>query len=97
MPPSAFSMVPLKRPANEFGQLMMSLTMNSVVLEQVDQVVDIHEGVVDRGHLGVALGEGGAENKTADSTEAVDTHADGAHAEEVCDFNLINTPADIII
>jgi len=53
-------------------------TVDGVVLQQVHEVVDIHEGVVDGHDAGLVgvLAESRAEDETADSTEAVDTHAD---------------------
>jgi hypothetical protein len=55
------------------------LTVDGVVAEEVDKVVDVHEGVVDGHNLGFTrlLSEGGAEDETADSAETIDTHFDG--------------------
>ena len=55
------------------------LTVDGVVAEEVDEVVDIHEGVVDGHDLGFSslLSEGGAEDETTDSAETIDTHFDG--------------------
>ena len=52
--------------------------MDGVVGHEVDEVVDVHEGVVDCHDLSLAgvLGEGGAHDETADSSEAVDSHFD---------------------
>lgn len=52
------------------------LTVDGVVFEEVDQVISVHEGIVDGHDLGVVgvLSESRAEDETADSAEAVDTH-----------------------
>ena len=63
--------------------------MNGVVLEEVAEVVKIHEGVVDGHDAGLASvgGEGGPEGKAADSAEAVDTESGDGHAVDlVCLF-----------
>ena len=56
--------------------------MNGVVLEEVHEVVQIHEGVVDGHNLGLAsvLGEGGAAGESANSTEAVDSDSNLGHS-----------------
>ena len=52
--------------------------MGRVVLQLVDHVVQVHEGVVDVGHgHGLVVLEGGAQHQTADAAEAVDTYSDG--------------------
>ena len=53
--------------------------MNRVVFEEVDQVVDIHEGVVDSSNAGIALSEAGAEDETTNTAESIDTHTNSAH------------------
>lgn len=55
--------------------------MDRVVAEEIDEVVKVHEGVInchDLSILGI-LGEGGAENETANSAESIDTHFDVRH------------------
>ena len=56
--------------------------MNGVILEEVDQVVEVHEGVVDGGDLslGSVLSEGRSEGESADSAEAVDSESNLGHA-----------------
>ena len=63
--------------------MFYQLTMDGVVLQQVDQIVSVHEWIVDGSNLSVAslLREGGSEDETADSTEAVDTHSDVRHCD----------------
>lgn len=77
--------------------------MNGVVLEQVHEVISVHEWVIDSHDSGGVLvaGEGGSENETADSSEAVDTHLDVRHLC-VCFVRNINidyhsTPINDII
>ena len=57
--------------------------MNGVVLEEVAQVVEIHEWVVDGHHLGlVGVGvHGSSEGESTDSAEAVDSEFDAGHSE----------------
>ena len=52
--------------------------MDGVVFEEIDQVVDVHEGVVDGHDFGLVrvLCEGRAEDETANSAESIDTHFD---------------------
>ena len=60
----------------------IKLTVHGVVFQQVDQVVGVHEGVVDGhdlGGVGVAS-EAGSEHEAADSAEAVDSEFDVGHA-----------------
>ena len=54
--------------------------MNRVVFEEVDQVVDVHKGIVDSGNARVALSEAGAEDETTNTAESVDTHTNSAHS-----------------
>ena len=69
--------------------MVVSLTMNSVVLEQVDQVVDIHEGVVDRRDLSLigVVHESGPEHESADSAESIDAHSHCAHLARCFQIN----------
>ena len=65
--------------------------MDGVVLEEVDQVVQIHEWVVDGSDLGLAsvLSEGRSEGESADSAEAVNSESNLGHGAESwfeCDF-----------
>merc|ERR1719232_576297 len=50
-------------------------TMNAVVLQEVDHVIQIHEGVVDGldGHH--RIGTGGPEDQSTDAPKSVDNHA----------------------
>lgn len=49
--------------------------MDRVVLEEVDEVVQIHEGVVDGHDLGGVGVSGGPEGESSDSAESVDTES----------------------
>jgi len=52
-------------------------TVDGVVLELINQVVQRHEGVVDGGDFDLRVLEGGSEGESSDSTETVDTELDG--------------------
>jgi hypothetical protein len=60
-------------------------TVNGVVLEQVDQVVQVHEWVVDGSDSGLAsvLSEGRAEGQATNAAEAVDSESNVGHI--LCD------------
>ena len=54
------------------------LTVDRVVLEQVDQVIQIHEWIVDCHNSGFTsvLSERCSEGESSDSSESVDTESD---------------------
>ena len=56
--------------------------MDGVVLEEVHEVVNIHEWVVDGHHLGLAgvLSESSSHGESSNSAEAVDSESDGGHS-----------------
>ena len=63
--------------------------MDGVVFEEVDQVVNIHEGIVNRSNTGVTLSEAGTEDETTDTAESVNTHTNSAHfCFKFCVFNF---------
>ena len=55
--------------------MTLVLTVDGVVLEEVDEVVDVHEGVVDGHDLSVFAGGCCSEGKSSDSAEAVDSES----------------------
>mmetsp|Transcript_36647 Transcript_36647/g.44816 ORF Transcript_36647/g.44816 Transcript_36647/m.44816 type:complete len:392 (+) Transcript_36647:104-1279(+) len=69
----------------------LEAAVNRVVFEEIDQVVEIHEWVVDGHDAGFVsvVGESGSKSEPADSAEAVDTESDG-HCGSWCvlDFSL---------
>ena len=63
-------------------KVLISLTVNRVVLEEVHKVVEIHEWVVDSCNLGLSSvrAEGGSEGESSNSSESVDSESDSGHA-----------------
>jgi hypothetical protein len=61
------------------ADLTLEDTVGRVVLEHVDGVVRLNEGVVDSNNLDVGVLDGIAEDDTADTTETVDADLDGSH------------------
>jgi hypothetical protein len=55
--------------------------MDRVVLELVNEIVQIHEGVVDGGHLSLAsvFLNCRAEGETTDAAKAIDSNSDCGH------------------
>lgn len=64
------------------GDLERESSVNRVVLELVDEVIDVHEGVVDGGDIGGLVLEGSSEDESSDSSETVDTKSE-RHKREV--------------
>ena len=65
--------------------------VHGVVLQQVLEVIEVHERIVDSRHLrlGGVVHEGGPEYKSADSSESVDAHSNCAHPASLLDINYI--------
>lgn len=47
--------------------------MNRVVFKKIDQIVDVHEWIVDGHDLGVLAGKSSSEGESSNSSESVDT------------------------
>lgn len=60
--------------------------MNGVVLEEIDKVVQIHEGFVDSHNagLGGVLSEGRSEGESSNSSESVDSESNVGHGLFEC-------------
>ena len=67
--------------------------MDSIVLEQVDKVINVHEGVIDLHNSGFAgiLGERSSSDETSDSAESIDSNSSDRHMIKVflVDFNTL--------
>lgn len=57
----------------------LEATVGRVVLEHVGSVVGLDEGVVNSNDVDLGVSEGVAENKTADTTETVNTNSELSH------------------
>ena len=55
------------------ADLARKAAVNRIVLQHVDHVIEIDEGIVDADDLNVLVFEGRAEDQTSDSAESVDT------------------------
>merc|ERR1719270_1511170 len=58
--------------------LAIKSLVHTVILELVDHVLQIHEGVVHCFHLFLRVGHGRSENQAADAAKAIDSHG-GRH------------------
>ena len=56
-------------------------TVDGIVLEEIGEVVDIHEGIVDSGDHSLVLvaKEGRSEDESTNTAETVDAHSNSAH------------------
>merc|ERR1740138_19651 len=73
--------------------------VHAVVLQLVDHVLEVHEGIVDGLHGDVRVGHRSAEHKAANAAEAVDAHASrhgaGAGVVEGSGFTKIRQNMDL--
>ena len=62
-------------------QFVILLPVDGVVLEEVAEVIEVHERIVDGHNASLASvgGEGGPEGEAADSAEAVDSESGDGH------------------
>ena len=81
-----------------FLNIGLEASMNGVVLEEIDQIVKVHERIVDGGDLSVVALEGGSEDKSSDSSETVNTNSWVRHEGglKIVLFNKLDMLAIII-
>lgn len=55
-------------------------TMDRVIVEEIDQVLNVHEWIIDSHDLGqMTLFLSSSEDESANATEAIDTNSDVGH------------------